>query len=477
MLGRMCCALPVRWLVGVGLVSAFVAGCPPPADEGGGGEGEGEGEGEGDAAPFTVLATTTLDDAVPLGVSGVAITARPDGRFAVAWFEDGDQTVLCDLASGPVDGPTYVLKLADERPDGTVRVRVVDDAVPTNREDSVDLAVATDGAILIAYNGGEPTRTFCGASDLILAVEDDEDGTTFTRRTVAADAGTSSTCRGAAGGDPYCAQGSVVGLFPGLSVDASGALALTYMDTHFGFGDTDVFSSDAELATGTATTTTTRSVNMESGAGQYGSCALAPDGRVLVGHMVVGGNVFGDGAGDTYVVEDGIYAEVVGADGVVAGGIDPPPLLDGARTASRVATAFAPARGFLLAVHLAVDEDLRLFETADDGATWTSRFVEQLGRSGRDPGIVVLDDGRLVLAYGHCRDDTDRDTCDARRDGVRLAVEAGDRFVKQTLPGDAEDLEGIGVDVAPSGPAEVVVVDLNTSQNRLTVRRVRVNGP
>jgi hypothetical protein len=459
-------------LVGLG----GAPGCAPPDDGGPVGEGEGEGEGEGDGgAVFTVLATTTLDEAVPLTVSGVAVTARPDGRFAVAWFEAGDQTVRCTTAGGSVDGPTYVLKVADERPDGSVRVRVVDPALPTNRDDSVDLATAPDGALVVAYNGGEPTTTYCGASDLILAVEDGEDQDTFTRRTVAADSTTTSPCRGEAGGDPYCARGSVVGLFPALSVDDGGALALAYMDTHFGFGAEDINNSDAELATGTTTTTTTRSVNMESGGGQHGSCALAPDGRVLVGHQTVADNPFRDPGGAEYVVERGIYAQVVGADGVVAGGVDPPPLLAGVRTASRVATAFAPGRGFVVAVHLADDEDLRLFVTGDDGATWTSRFVEQLGRTGRDPGIVVLDDGRLVLAYGHCRDDAGGDTCDARGDGVRLAVEDGPGFVRQTLPGDAEDLEGLAVDVAKSGPDELVVVDVNASQERLTVRRVRVD--
>jgi hypothetical protein len=443
--------------------------------DGGGAEGEGVGEGDGAGAPFTVLATTTIDDAVPLSVPGFAITARPDGRFAVAWFEDGTEVVSCESASGPIDGPTLVLKLADERPDGSVRVRVVDGAVPVNHERSVDLATAPDGAVLIAYNGGSTTRTFCGASDLLLAVEDDEAGDTFTIRTIADDAATTSPCRGAAGGDPYCAKGSVVGLYPGIAVDDAGHVAITYLDTHFGFADTDINASDAELATGTPSSTTLSSVNMESGGGYDGSCAIADDGRVLVGHMVVANNQFASAGGGSYVVQDGLYAQVVLADGVLAGGENPPPLLAGKKTDGRVATAFVPGRGFAAAAHVRGDEELQLFFSGDDGASWSGHFVEQLGRSGRDPGIVVLDDGRVVLAYGHCRDDVNQDTCDARKDGVRLAVENGTRFTKLTLPGDSEDLEGIGVDVARSGGDELVVVDLNTSQGLLTVRRVRVN--
>ena len=454
-----------------------LSACDAGDDGGDGGDGgEGEGEGEGDAAPVTVLSTTTLDDAVPLVTPGFAIAARPDGRFAVAWFEEGTTVITCESASGPIDGPTVVLKLADERADGSVRVRVVDPAVPTNHESSVDIAAAPDGAILIAYNGGTTTRTFCGASDLMIAVEDDEAGDTFTIRTVADEADTTTACRGEAGGDPYCGQGSVVGLYPGLAVDDEGHVAITYLDTHFGFADTDINASDAELATGTPSSTTLSSVNMESGGGYFGSCALADDGRVLVGHMVVANNQFSSSGGGSYVVQDGLYAQVVDAAGVVVGGDEnPPPLLAGKKTDGRVATAFVPGRGFAAASHVRGDEELQLFLSGDDGATWSGRFVEQLGRSGRDPGIVVLDDGRVVLAYGHCRDDTNQDTCDARKDGVRLAVENGTRFSKTTLPGDSEDLEGIGVDVAKSGADEVVVVDLNASQNRLSVRRVRVN--
>jgi hypothetical protein len=106
--------------------------------------------------------------------------------------------------------------LADEQPDGTLRTRVVDDFVPNTKERAVDLAATPEGDIVVAYMGGEVTRTFCGASDLMLAVED---GDTFTIRAVATTATTGSEWRGTAGGDPYCSQGEVVGLYPGVSVN------------------------------------------------------------------------------------------------------------------------------------------------------------------------------------------------------------------------------------------------------------------
>ena len=83
-------------------------------------------------------------------------------------------------------------------------------------------------------------------------------------------------------------------------------------------------------------------------------------------------------------------------------------------------TASFPGKGLFLAVHDRSDESLLLFRSADGGASWTPSPIEQLGRSGRDPNLIFLDDGRLVAVYGHCRDD-DHDTGLHRvvcRDGV-----------------------------------------------------------
>ena len=144
-------------------------------------------------------------------------------------------------------------------------------------------------------------------------------------------------------------------------------------------------------------------------------------------------------------------------------------------TDSRVATGSFAGKGLFAVAHIRGDEALLLFNSVDNGVSWIPAPVEQLGKSGRDPGIVFLDDGRLLLAYGHCRDNDNQTSCDAGNDGVRLALQEGTRFSKKTLAGDGEDFEGIGVDVAKSGPSEVVVVSLNSSQNRLIVHRVQVN--
>ncbi len=441
----------------------------PPGIDGPDGEGEGEGEGEGDA--FELKETIVLNEAQNLlVVPGFAITARPDGRYAVAWFETTQQVVACDLFDGgTVDGEVYRLMMADEQLDGTIRVRTVDPFVPNTKEDSVDLDVTPNGDIVVAYMGGEVTRTFCGASDLMLATEN---GDAFTRRTVAATATTTSECRGTAGGDPYCAQGEVVGLYPGISINSDGAVAIAYLDTHFGFADTDIFSSDLELAFGANTTQTTlTSINMESGGGYYAHATIAADGIVVMGHNVIATNQFVDENNRPFTVQDGLYAEVRLTDGTVRSS----QLVRRARTTSRVATGAFPGKGLFVATHEQGNEQLLLFNSVDQGQNWTPTPVEQLGRTGRHPNILFLDDGTLVMAYGHCRDDTTQTQCSKSGDGVRVAkLGANNRFTRFTIPGDSEDLEGISTHAAVSGAREIVVASLNSSQNKIIVHRVGV---
>ena len=248
-------------------------------------------------------------------------------------------------------------------------------------------------------------------------------------------------------------------------------MAATYLDSHFGFGDTDITSSDLELAIGTPASTTLKSLNVESGAGYYGHVTLTDSGTVVVGHLVKGSNQFLDDDDRPYVVEKGIYAEVVTAEGVLNSSV----LLPGVETASRVATGSFNGTHHV-AVHQRGTESLFLFSSSDDGVTWRPSPVEQRGRTGRDPGMVFLDDGTMVLVYGHCRADTNQVLCDARNDGVRIAKRLSTgQFSRFDVRGDAEDLEGIGVDVFKSGPREVVAVHLNASQNTLLVYRLGVN--
>jgi hypothetical protein len=434
------------------------------------GSGGDEGEGEGEAAALANLVSTTTLDAEPLAVNGFAIASRGDGRFAVGYFVEGSQTVSCSLTGGEtVQSDVYELHVTDEQPDGSLRSRVVDDFVPVMGSLAVDIAVDPNtDALLFAYNGGEVTATHCGATDLMLA---QESGDTFTITPIATTGDTGATCRGDAGGDPYCNVGEVVGRFPSLAL-RNNNMAIAYMDNHFGFGDADNSQSDLELAYGNAPTTLAlSSVHTETGAGRYTDITFTDDGRLLFAHVVLGGNVFLDNEGNQYTVDGGLYAGLRSEDGSITEQL----LLASIQTASRVGV-LAIGATLYVAIHNRSSEQLLLFVSIDNGATFASQPIEQRGRTGRQPNLLAID-GKPVLIYGHCRDDQNSDVCAADEDGIRVAtpgpsVAAPPR--RSTFVGDDEDFEGIGVHAAKSGTNEVVVVSLQSAQNKLVVHRLSV---
>jgi hypothetical protein len=457
------------WRVLLALV-AVVGGslaCSTAGTGTGSGVGEGEGEGESNTPLATLVSTTPLD-AAPLVTAGLAVAARADGRFAVAYFVDNAATIACATFGGEdVDGDLVTLQVDDEQPDGTVRTRVVDDRIPVVREAAVDMAVdPSSDALIIAYNGGEPTDTYCGATDLRVAVES---GATFVTTTAATTGDTGAPCRGTAGGDPYCAQGAVVGLYPALAVRADD-VAIGYLDSHFGFADTDINQSDFELARGgSAAAVALSSLNVETGAGYHGDAAFV-DGRLLMAHNVRGNNNFIDDNGANYVVDDGLYATVEGD-----AGLEDRLVLARIQTESRVAVGGVGGR-LAIAFHNSTNEQLLLFSSVDGGMNFTPQPIEVRGRSGRSPSVVDIG-GQLVLVYGHCRDDQNRDGCDAAGDGVRVAVPGASVNAPPrttTLLGDDEDLDGVGVHAVASGANEIVAASFITNQNRIVVQRVAV---
>jgi hypothetical protein len=439
-----------------------VACAGEPTD--GGPSGEGEGEGDADSA-IVALTNTTEISAPLLVVNGLAVAARSDGRFAVAYFTPSPRTVECQLTGGGnVQGVVYELHASLEETDGTVRDVIVDDNVPNNKEASVSMAVDGGGALLIAYNGGDVTRTYCGASDLRVAVES---GAGFILQTAATVGDTGATCRGDAGGDPYCGQGEVVGLYPAIAAH-DGDVAIAYLDTHFGFADADINQSDLELARGTASSLMLSSINTETGAGYHATAAFSASGKLIVGHNVQANNRFRDDNNVDYTVSDGLWVGVEDATGVVVDQV----LLPRVRTASRVAVG-AVGDVIHVAFHDRSDEQLLLFTSVDDGATFSPRPIEQRGRSGRDPNVLDVD-GNLILVYAHCRDDENGDGCSARDDGVRIARVGSTSAVKQDLRGDDEDLEAQNVIAAKSGAREFVVASVNTSRSVIVIQRVEL---
>jgi hypothetical protein len=454
-------------------VALAAAACPEPGGGPGGIEGEGEGEGDGKLA--VERAGDTVVEAVGVSApTGIALTLRADGRFAVAFARSPSDAppVTCQLfGGGTVTEDRVSIVVADEELDGNVRIRVVDDVPPLPGAPSVaiDVDPASD-ALLVAYMGGAPAQGACQASDLMLAVES---GAGFQIRTVTDQPGTITPCRDTAANQPFCDRGDVQGREPSIAVHGDGTIVIGYVDQHFGFADKDIFGADMEIARGTAASQQTESIATESGSGYRNTVALTADGRVIAGYATIGTGIFDDGNGGTVTISPGIYAAIEQEDGT----FKEKALLARGATSGRVAAAFHPALGAAVAFRDDNGSQLLLYTSFDDGETWRAAAIEQSQGTGRNPRLGFLSDGTLVAAYSHCKDGAGGgDLCNAEQDGVRISLRPPGEtsFSKFTFRGDDEDQDGIGADMRIAADDTIVVSSFNASTARIVVERFRV---
>lgn len=440
------------------LVIVLVSACPG-IDEPDGGPGEGEGEGEGEGAEDMELLGEPVAIAItPELAVGMALALRSDGRAAFVYVQDGTSTTECQLFGGAtVIADNVAIVIVDEQLDGTFRTRILAE-VPPVKAAGLDIAVdPVSDALVVAHMGGAPAAGVCESSDLVLAVES---GDTFTTTTVAQNGSDGSgPCRD--GKDPLCAEGDFVGRFPALAL-ADGVLALAYTDNHFGFGETDIFESDLELVRGTGpgAIADILSINTETGAGYNTGTAITSDGRVVIGHQLIGNNI----------QDEGVYSEVEQEDGTFKERL----LLANAEITSRIAVAAAEGQGIFLAFREDGTDQLIVMRSVDDGESFQAEIPERLSVTGASPHIAFLSDGTLVLAYGHCRDvDIGNPLCDTGEDGVRVSWRSPGEtvFTKKTFTGDDEDLDGIAVDMAIVDDV-ITTLSFNASQSQATIHRM-----
>lgn len=419
---------------------------------------------------MVLLETHEVDTDVDVSIpSGFALAVRPDGRFAVAYGRESSSApqVQCQDSFGSamlVDA--WDVMVVDEQADGTFRTRVVDSAGPFQAPFVDMVADPTSGALIIGYSGGAPAVGACQACDSVIAVES---GDTFTISTVATDGGSSPTaCRAIF--QPVCGEGDCVGRNPGLAINSSGALAMTYIDQHFGFGETDIYKADLEVGLGTSAGLALQSIATDSGSGYYNTVTIAEDGKVMSAYATIGNaRVIDPATGGDYIVNEGIYASTQQDDGTWSEVL----ILEEGETTGRISTAYREGSGYALAWR---DDGLRqlfLYTSVDGGASWTPVAIEQTGNTGKDPAIGFLSDGTLVAAYSHCKDRDDGSAfCSQAEDGVRLTFrEPGGPFVRKTFTFDDEDNDGTNTDMVIAQDDTVVVMSFNTSTARIVVQR------
>lgn len=427
----------------------------------GGGPNDDAGPGGGGDALFDV---TVRELAVtPLANRGLAVSLRPDGRWAVAYVTQGEGTYECQtFAGGAIEGGEYVDVNVTEPEGDDIATRVVE-SVPGAATQSLDMAVTPGGDLVLVYGGGENANGYCGPSDLAFARES---GAGFSTQIVATDSATPTPCRLDAGGeDAYCQIGDTVGLYPSVAVSDDGEIAISYQDLHNAFADKDIYGADLEIARGAGGNFTLESISTEVGGGYHSAVAFGEGGRVIASHEILGSNVFPDGEGGSYTVGAGLYVAVEQADGSYL----EKALVDRKQTDYRIAVGWHASIGWVAAYHDKAADDLVFWVSTDDGATWAAEPVDQVGLTGRSPQIGFLSDGRPVVAYRYCGGPS-AGTCQAAVDGVRVAVREGPGvWKKQDLGGDDEDFEGFEIDMDVGDDDTVAIASLNGASGRVVL--------
>ena len=408
---------------------------------------------------------------IPAGLRGAL---RADGRAAFVYARKGTGTVDCHDLSGAVVGTAdlYEVVVDDEQADGTYRERVADANVPIQFGDSLDISVDPGSdSIVVAYQGGTTGVASCTSSDMLVAVEN---GAGFTTTTIARDSSDGSgPCRTA---QNVCANGDVVGRFPALAHNGDGSVwALSYVDEHQAQGVDDITGADLEVcinATGPDAYGLIQTVSGDAGAGYQGGAAITPDGRVFVGQDTLASNHLSDpNGGPSFDLEEGIRMDTQQTDG------------------TWVETLVFPRGSVTTGVSVAANDtglwavfkedgtkQLILVHSVDDGATFTTEIPERLSITGSYPSIGFLSDGTLVLAYGHCNDDTHAAGCDPKQDGVRVTWRTdplATTFSSHTFKGDDEDSDGTRTDMAIDADDNIVLFSYNPTQSQVFVQRVK----
>lgn len=192
--------------------------------------------------------------------------------FDVAGRDDGP----CEELGGeaPPTRVIYTLHFA-ERTGGSWQVETALDQLVVGAPAGLDMAL-DGGEVVIAAATGEPLpdRRYCGVHDAGLLRRT---GGSWALQTVVASSGEAAT------GEPASDFGEVVGRWPGLAFDGSGAMALAYKDVHGGGlqGD-DLRRADLEIAVGSGTAFTPHAVDVGRSAGDFNRVVFDAAGRIVV---------------------------------------------------------------------------------------------------------------------------------------------------------------------------------------------------
>ena len=280
--------------------------------------------------------------------------------YATEAREDGP----CEEIGGD-DLPTRLLWdlfYAEERAGGFERERI-SEVLSFNAPQGLDFGVAPDGTPTVSALTGGPhvMLRFCAANDLGIYTRDAPGS--WSVETAVSSSGEAAT------GMPASDYGEVVGHWPGLAFDASGAPAVAYKDVHAGGIQNDDFErADLELAWRGGGSWRALPVDAGGGAGSFNRMVFDEAGRPVIAY-------------------------------------------------------YDAQRGVPVLVSQSDDER---FDSLAEGWSETS-FGDTRFDEGYSPSLALDDSGNLAVAYYRCgRAGEGLGECDSQEDGLVFAHRQGD---------------------------------------------------
>jgi len=350
----------------------------------------------------------------------------PGGEIGVAAYADaGVPDGACGEGEASGVRTRWALQYASLGAGNTWSTEEVAGIVHLGATRGFDLAFDGDGTPTIAALTGEPIPFYCGANDLGLYRRT---GGSWQGEVIVAQSNEAAT------GEPASDFGSVVGLWPALAYDDTGAALVLYKDVHGGGLQGDDFRrADLEAAWQGGGGWRHLPVDWGEGAGDFNQVAFDGEGRPVV-IMFHPRDELTDSKRGLWVLRSADGGATWERVRVFAGGVSERPSLAIDRDATIWVAWYDGEVGLPYVAHLA---DTATFA---ESAAWVVQDVgDRVYDEGRQPSLAVSPQGIVALAYQRCGRASDGiGDCNPARDAVVLARRDGDLWEREVVQGAGE---------------------------------------
>ncbi len=420
----------IEWIA-VGALCALTAGC-------GGGEtpepDAGTQTDTGRREPPTGRSKWTRGTLAAEGALHIVLASGPSGEVGAALFaNDGVDDGDCDELDVDVPPTRRRWPITYSEWDAAAQTWTSEEVVRplyVGAPTGLDLGFSTSGEPQIAAMIGDPLPLYryCGANDVGLLTRS---GGSWSEEVAVANSGEAAT------GEPGSDFGEVVGYYPALAYDASGAPAIAYKDVHSGsIQSDDRRRADLELAWRRGGGWSALPVDFGLGAGDFNQLLFDRSGAPVISYYVPTESLEGarQGVWVTRSQDEGLTWPRVQL--YNQANTERPAMVADDETGELHVLFYQSEKGYPALATFDSEGD---FESASDG--WA---IQDLGDSrydeGYSPSLAISPTGRLAAAFYRCTRSTEGlGECSVGSDAVIFAWRDGDGTWSQEVVDEGED--------------------------------------